>query len=600
MFDARPGPRRGLAVAVATASRPRVRVAVWAALIGLLAAFPMVSSDPYLLYLATVVGIYVLVAMGFNVLFGYAGQVSLGHGALVAVGAYATAILTVNEGWSFWASMPIAVVAASLVGGVMALPALRLSSWHLALITLAFAMVVNSVLVEWRSLTGGFAGILGIPRPELDGLPITDVQFYWLVLAIACLGYFLVRNVVRSRIGRALVGVRDAAEATSSAGASPVWIKVFAFGLSAALAGLAGALLAGLNGIVTPGDFSLDFSIFFLLVVLVGGAGRLGGPLVGAFAFFVLPEILESLAEWRLLIYGVLLLVMLVFAPRGIAGAWARLVRGAPPATPRPVDEAAAPAEREQEVVGLDVLGAAKSFGGVQALRGVDLSAAPGSIHAVVGPNGSGKTTLLNVVSGHLRQDGGQILLGTADISRWSATRVARAGIGRTFQTPRLLPDLSAIDNVLLGAYARERARGLELLLGLPRARRESSASRREARHYLQFVGLNGDAENPVSELPHGQQRLIEVARALMAHPRVLLMDEPAAGLSLTELDALGQLLREIKSRGITVVMVEHHIELVTDVADHVTVLDEGAALVSAEPTVALQDERVLEAYLGK
>nr|WP_277611389.1 branched-chain amino acid ABC transporter ATP-binding protein/permease [Streptomyces scabichelini] len=568
------------------------------------------------MHVATVVGIYTLIAMGLNVLFGYTGQVSLGHGALVAVGAYTAAVLTVDHGWSFWAAAPLATAVASGVGGLMALPALRLSSWHLALITLAFAMVVNSLLTELRDLTGGFAGILGIPLPELNGVPLTEQELYWLVLALVLLAAVLISNVLRSRIGRALVGVRDAPDAVRTVGASPVRLKVFAFCLSAALAGLGGALLATTRGLVTPDDFPIEFSLFFLLVVIIGGAGRMSGPFIGTLAFFVVPEVLDELAEWRLLIYAVALLVLIAYAPHGIAGAWAehwprlagRLAalnrfgsgaghRDAPP--PAVAEHRLPVACHPKGGLRLRTVDLRRSFGGVRALNGVELAAAPGTIHAVVGPNGSGKTTLLNTVTGLVRPDHGQVLLDEAEVGRRATERIARLGVGRTFQTPLLLPGLSALENVLLGAYAREQATVVECALTLPRARRGSRALREEALGCLDFVGLTALADTPAGVLPHGNQRLLEIARALMAHPRLLLMDEPAAGLSHTELAALDRLLRELRSRDLTVVLVEHHIELVAGIADQVTVLDAGSTLVSAEPSVALRDDRVLKAYLG-
>lgn len=592
------------------------RTAVGVALF-LAAVLPPLTRDAYVLYVATVVGIYVLIAMGLNVLFGYAGQVSLGHGALVAVGAYTAAVLTVDHGWSFWAAAGCAVVLSTAVGGLMALPALRLSSWHLALITLAFAMVVGSLLTELKDLTGGFAGILGVPLPEAGGVPLTAEQLYWLVLASVVLATVLVANVLRSRIGRALVGVRDAPDAVRAVGAAPVRLKVFAFCLSSALAGLGGALLAATRGMVTPDDFPIEFSLFFLLVVIIGGAGRMSGPFLGTLVFFVVPELLDDLAEWRLLIYAVALLVLIVYVPHGVAGMWeqywpriaARLPAGGRhrAGPPDAVPSAGAPAPRPTPMTSrpgrglrLRTMDLRRSFGGVRALNGVDLSVDPGTIHALVGPNGSGKTTLLNAVTGLVPPDHGRVLIGGTEAAGRAPERIARLGVGRTFQTPLLLPRLSALENVLLGAYAREEASVVAHALAFPGARRETRRLREEAAAHLDFVALGAHARTPAGILPHGNQRLLEIARALMAHPRLLLMDEPAAGLSPAELAALDGLLREIRGRDITVVLVEHHIELVASLADHVTVLDAGSTLVSAEPSVALHDDRVLQAYLGR
>lgn len=593
-------------------SRPLLVVAA----LVLVAMLPQLSGDSYHTYLLTTVGIYAVVAMGLNLLFGYAGQVSLGHGALVAVGAYTAAILMTDAGWSFWPAAIVAAGISGVVGSVMALPALRLSSWHVALITLFFALVTRSVLVEMRDLTGGWSGILGVPRPEIGGAPIEDIQLLWIVVGLNVVVYLGIRNLVRSRLGAAMLAVRDAPEAGRTVGVRIVRVKLFAFAASAALAGLGGALLAVQEGSVTPDLFPIDFSIFFLIVVIIGGAGRLPGPLIGTLIFFAVPELLTGLAEWRGLIYGLALLALMVFAPNGVAGVWDRFWRGFSARRSPTADGGRPSAEShsddgtgtgagelrlpESEPSGLRVSGVRKAFGGVQALDGAELDVAPGSVHVIVGPNGSGKTTLLNAITGFVTPDAGTLLLDGTELRGQRAEAIARRGVARTFQTARLLPEASALDNVLLGAYARERATGVELIVRGPRAVRERAELRRQAEELLAFVGLGDRSATPAADLPHGGQRLLEVARALLARPRLLLMDEPAAGLSLTELEALGRLIGRIRASGVTVLLVEHHVELVAEVADQVTVLDRGRVLVSGPPETALADERVVEAYLGR
>jgi branched-chain amino acid transport system permease protein len=577
------------------------------------ATLPQMTGDSYHTYLLTTVGIYAVVAMGLNLLFGYTGQVSLGHGALVAVGAYTAAILMTESGWSFWPAALASAGVAGVVGSVMALPALRLSSWHVALITLFFALVTRSVLVELEDLTGGWSGILGVPRPAIGGTELTDTQLLWIVLGLNVVVFLGLRNLVRSRLGAAMLAVRDAPEAGRTVGVRIVRVKLFAFAASAALAGLGGALLTAQEGSVTPDLFPIDFSIFFLIVVIIGGAGRLAGPLIGTLVFFAVPELLTGLAEWRGLVYGLALMALMVFAPTGVVGLWDRFrsrlawrrAGGAGAATP--VSDAEIHADPsvelrlpESEPSGLRVSDVRKAFGGVQALDGAELDVTPGSVHVIVGPNGSGKTTLLNAITGFVTPDGGTILLDGGELRGRPAETIARSGVARTFQTARLLPEASALENVLLGAYARERATGVELVVRGPRAVREHAALRREAEDLLAFVGLGDQRDTPAASLPHGGQRLLEVARALLARPRLLLMDEPAAGLSLTELEALGRLIGRIRASGVTVLLVEHHVELVAEVADRVTVLDRGQVLVSGPPETALADERVVEAYLGR
>jgi branched-chain amino acid transport system permease protein len=558
-----------------------------------------VIRSNYILFVATQVGVYLLVALGLNFLSGFGGQVSLGHGALVAIGAYATGLLMVDHGWPWWPAMVAGMAGAAVVGALMALPAFRVSAWYFALITLGFAEVLQGLLVEWRRLTHGFAGVVGIAMPALGGYVFEARDLFWLVAAVDVAGFIVIRHLVGGRFGRGLVAVREAAVAAMASGVSLVRLKMFAFVLSAAMAGLAGALFAAQKSVITPDDFTGDFSVFFLLVVVAGGAGSLWGPVLGTLVFFVVPELLTALATWRVLIYGVALLALMLWAPHGLAGALAalggRLGRRASTTTfARPAAASAPPVSGM--TVSIDRVH--KSFGGVAALTDVSLEIAARTIHAIVGPNGSGKTTLLNVVSRFYAPDRGAVRFEGVTITG-SASAVARRGVGRTFQTPRLLPGMSVLENVMLGAYAAERAIAFEIALRLPRARREHAQILSMAREYLEFVGLARRAEEAAGELPHGQQRLAEIARALVGRPRLLLLDEPAAGLSLSELDRLGELIRSIRGRGLTVVIVEHHIELVADICDQVTVLDGGAVLATGTPDEAFSNVHVVKAFMG-
>ncbi|MEO7938750.1 MAG: ABC transporter ATP-binding protein, partial [Burkholderiaceae bacterium] len=303
--------------------------------------------------------------------------------------------------------------------------------------------------------------------------------------------------------------------------------------------------------------------------------------------------------------YGVGLLLFSIFLPEGLAGLMSKLEeRFQPRKAPRPLGNASsarggAASETRVQGMALEVREIGKDFGGVRALDGVSLSVKPGSIHAIVGPNGSGKTTLLNVISGFYPADGGSVTLGGATLTGLSPTRVARLGVQRTFQTPKLLADLTVLENTRFGAYAREQASGVEIALALPRARQECARLDAEALKLLEVVGLAHRAHEKAGELPHGQQRLVELARAMIGHPRMLLLDEPAAGLSMGELEEFGKLMLEMRRLGMTLVMVEHHIELVADIADSVTVLDQGRTLAEGTPEQVFQSAAVVNAYTG-
>jgi branched-chain amino acid transport system permease protein len=334
---------------------------------------------------------------------------------------------------------------------------------------------------------------------------------------------------------------------------------------------------------------------------VLGGLGTLWGPVIGALVFFLIPELLAGMQSWRMLIYGCMLLGLMLFAPHGLYGALRQVWRRfAPP--PRSPALAAAQAAEHPPIAGLalEISGLRKGFGGVLALDGVEFSAPAGSCCAIVGPNGSGKTTLLNLASGYYTADAGSVKIGGVEALGASAQKIAARGVGRTFQTPRLIASLTALDNVVFGAFIRERANLLSIALRLPHARREARRLREEALGFLDFVGVADRAETEAGETPHGQQRLIEIARAMMGGARLILLDEPAAGLSMAELERLERLITRICALGATIVIVEHHLDLVANIASHVTVLDRGTVLAAGKPATVFNDERVMRAYMGE
>lgn len=588
------------------------------------ALFPMITGNAYYMFVLATIGVYLLVAMGLNLVMGYGGQPSLGHGGLLAVGAYTASIMMVDHAWSFWVAMPLAALVAAIFAALMATVALRLSNWYLAIITLGFAIVVEGLLVELDWLTHGWAGITGVPAPEFFGIVFGDAEFLWLVLIANCFAALLVANIVRSRMGRGLIATRESAEVAHANGVRTGAVKAYSFIFSGVLAGVAGALFAVQKIVITPDDFHAEFSIFFLVVVVLGGAGRLWGPILGTFAFFAMPELLTGLADWRQLVYGVILLLLVIFVPKGLTGVFdavfARL-RGtgrradfatdsdthpaAPDATQVVVEfEASTVAQDLARPINsmrptLTVQDVTKEFGGLRALDNVSLRAYAGQVHAIVGPNGSGKTTMLNLISGFYKIDKGTIDLEGESINGVSSPKLVGKGIARTFQTPRLLPDLTVRENLMLGAYTRERANPLQIVARTSAFRQERARLRREAAELLDFVGLGHTADRSPGDIPHGHQRLIEIARGLMSRPKVLLLDEPAAGLSLDELDRLGELVRSIRDAGIAVVIVEHHIELIFDIADRVSVFDQGRVLADGKASEVFGLESVRSAYMG-
>jgi ABC-type branched-subunit amino acid transport system ATPase component/ABC-type branched-subunit amino acid transport system permease subunit len=554
------------------------------------AALVLVSQG-YTHFIIALLALTVVVGVGLNVLLGLAGQVSLGHVGFYAIGAYTVAILTL-KGVSYWLALPAAGLAAGLIGALLALPALRVTGPYLAMVTIAFAFIVQHSTIEWKSVTGGQNGLMGLASPTIAEFTFTERETALFAVLLAGLSLYGFRRLAASAWGRAMVAVRDSETAAQSIGLNPVAIKTAAFAISALFAGLAGAIFAPLMMFVAPDSFPFSQSILFLLAVMVGGAGFVLGPLIGATVTVLLPELLSFLAEYRLLFVGLLLLVVLWIAPEGIIGTLARYFRRIDPAVAK-ADEAGLSTFFSSVVVRHDLVvhGISISFGGIKAASDVNLVASPGRILGLIGPNGAGKTTVLNMIGGFYRPDTGSVRLGTAELAGAPAWRAARAGIARTYQTTQLFADMSVFDNVLM---ALRRGK-----LGNPLAGSADAQERRLAEALLAFVGYQGAIAAPASSLPHVDRRLVEIARALATRPRALLLDEPAAGLMRADKTALGKLIRRIADLGIAVILVEHDIALVMDISDSIVVLDAGSVIAAGAPADVRRDARVLKAYLG-
>jgi ABC-type branched-subunit amino acid transport system ATPase component/ABC-type branched-subunit amino acid transport system permease subunit len=555
------------------------------------AALYAANAEGYAPFVMAMVALTAIVGVGLNILVGLTGQISLGHVGFYAIGGYTVAILTL-QGLSFWIALPVAALLAGAIGLLLSLPALRVSGPYLAMVTIAFAFIVQHLSIEWRGLTGGSNGLMGLPPPTLAGTIFTEREIALLAIAVAGGAMLLFDRLATSAWGKAMVAVRDAEIAARSIGLNPVGIKAAAFMLSAAFAGIAGGIFASLLAFVAPDSFPFSQSILFLLACVVGGAGWVLGPAVGAAVTVILPELLSSLAEYRLLFFGMLLLLVLWLAPEGILGTIARLFRRIDPhrAKGDGFDLAAflAPSVGSGP---LEVRELGIGFGGIKAASGVSFSASPGKVTSVIGPNGAGKTTVLNMIGGFYRPDLGSIRLGGIELAGAPAWKVGRAGIARTYQTTKLFETMSALDNVLI---AMRRGR-----LGSMLSTAAGDAERRAAEGLLSFVGYRDALARPAGDLPHVDRRLVEIARALAMRPRVLLLDEPAAGLMAADKQSLSGLLRRIADAGIAVILVEHDMRLVMGISDHIVVLDAGKPIAAGTPNEIRHDAKVLAAYLG-
>ena len=542
-------------------------------------AFTALANSYYVFVMATM-ALTAITAIGLNILLGLSGQVSFGHVGFYAIGAYTVAILTVKAGLSFWIALPAGVLLAALTGALLALPALRVRGPYLAMVTVAFGFVIENGAAEWRDLTGGQNGIMGVPQPQVFGYTLGERGIALLAIVLAAALVIAFSRLARSSWGAAMRAVKDSEVAAESIGLNPVAVKALAFTLSAACAGLAGALFAPLSGFVTPSTFAFLQSLLFVLVVVVGGAGTVSGPVVGAAIVVLLPELLSGMAEYRLLFFGALMLVVLWLAPEGIVGEVSRwLRRRREPALAAAAGEASLPAAPAHTVFSAE--GLSISFGGIKAVSAVGFSAHPGTVTSLIGPNGAGKTTVLNLLGGFCMPESGTVKLGELHIERQAAWRIARAGIARTYQTSQLFGSLSVIENLLIASPER-------------------SGTEAAAKRLLAFIGYRGDLHAPAAELAHVDRRLVEIARALVTRPAVLLLDEPAAGLSREDKSALSVLLRRIADSGVTVVLVEHDMPVVMSISDRIVVLDAGVEIAAGTPAEVQRNPAVRSAYLGE
>ncbi|MGB6254062.1 MAG: branched-chain amino acid ABC transporter ATP-binding protein/permease [Bradyrhizobium sp.] len=555
-----------------------IAIVIAAALTSIAVAAVCLMAPGYYAYLLGMLATTALAGIGLNVLLGLSGEVSLGQSGFVALGAYGVGILTTKAGLNFWEALPLAVLVVATISAALSIPALRVTGPYLAMVTIAFGFIVESVSIEWSDLTGGSSGLAGIPPPFGTG----GTALLACALCVAALVLF--HYLARSPIGLAMQAFASAPAAARGVGISPVPVRTAAFVLAAAAAGVAGGLQAALTGFIAPSSFPFSQSILFLLVVVVGGAGRTLGPLIGSAVVVLLPELLAGLEEYRLLVFGAGLLIVLWAAPGGIAGALAHLMRPRKSLTEARPDIDFALAHITGARGSLTAEGVRVAFGGVVAVAGVDMMASPGRITSVIGPNGAGKTTLLNLVSGFQRADAGTVRVGKQEITGFSAHHVARAGVARTFQTAQPFVSLSVLDNVRLG-----------ILRGAWR----SEAQANLARALLALVGYAGSETRLAAALPHVDRRLVEIARALGTAPAVLLLDEPAAGLSEADTARLGNLLQRLARAGLAIVLVEHDMSLVMSISDEIVVLDAGRRIASGTPAVVRNDPAVKTAYLG-
>ncbi|WP_291977067.1 branched-chain amino acid ABC transporter ATP-binding protein/permease [Chelatococcus sp.] len=586
---------------------------LWFVAICLVAAVvPAIGLSNYISGLIVLGAVYALLGLSLNLVFGYLGFTSFGHAAFFGLGAYFATLTNVYLGINFWFAVALSAIPGMLLGALIGFASLRIGGAYFAIATMTAAEILRLIAENWVDLTRGPMGMM-MPRPTLSFLaPFASFQQYYLaiVLLVAGLAYLAIKRLLRSPIGRSWIAIRESIDLAESVGIPTLRVRVQNLALSGALGSIAGALIIPKILIVTPNLLTPLYSATAVLIVILGGRGSLIGPVIGAAIFAWLPEVLRSVGEMRFAVFGVLLIVVVRLLPKGLVSLWPSK-QAAAPTTSEVLEKplhVTAPVAGPMADVGAEtpsgppvfaVSGLTKRYGALVALKDVSFSLRRGEILGLMGPNGAGKSTCMSMASGFVRPTSGSISLFGKDVSALPPHRLTELGLARTFQQTTIFGDLSVYENILIAVYNRRPVSFAASLIQSTRFRADEAARAEIVWQLVAEVGLMEKAGSLARSLAYGEQRLLSIAIALATDPKVLLLDEPAAGLNPVEAATLTTLLRRLKQRGIAIILVEHNVRMMMSVCDRLVVLHHGEQITEGVPAAVRNHPMVNEAYFG-